>query len=654
MKDTISISIALHVGSSGAPDAVERVYDSSLKRLFSFLYEQPQLRLAAHFSGPELGWLKQEHPEFIQLLRELVARKQLELLGGGYYNPAFPLLFPQDRTGQLELLTSELSHSVGKRPRGCLVYGSIWDPSIIPSLQSCGMEYVVLDESLLREEQRRFLPLVVHEYGRLLKVFPASGHLLPQEGETAAEMMERLCGEVIHRRRGEDGAAVVLLPFSAGKLSTLLADGWLSAFLDQLREQQSPMLRLPLECLHGDCRLLPVYVGPGLSEGIARWARQQDDRAFPVTVHDFLSGYPRNRALYSRTLYISTLISQARGDKARRQQAREHLWAAQTAKALVCNPRGIFATGADRQAAYRHLTEAEKLLREAGPKDFKETVTSYDYDCDGHAEYLCRMAHYTACVTGRAGSICEFDVLHTAINYVDNFSRIARFDGADDGYERGLFIDHLLTAEEFADYRRGRPAGAGVFAAARYCETGFEGTRHEIRLRADGIFGAMRLPVSLRKHYVANSSGITVQYILKNDSPLRLQGRFVVESNFAQTDFADAETNSYTAEVVSQGQRQELDARAAAGTLSSVSYLQVTDTASNISFVYELNEDASVTCMPLRFCRPAEGSSVPQVVGTTFVASLCWEVNLAAGMEMEKTVNCTIIVPKKRKTARRT
>ena len=54
-----------------------------------------------------------------------------------------------------------------------------------------------------------------------------------------------------------------------------------------------------------------------------------------------------------------------------------------------------------------------------------------------------------------------------------------------------------------------------------------------------GEFSSDQLPVVLRKNYIASSSGIIVQYILKNDSPLPLKALFVVESNFAQTIFAD-------------------------------------------------------------------------------------------------------------------
>ncbi len=58
--------------------------------------------------------------------------------------------------------------------------------------------------------------------------------------------------------------------------------------------------------------------------------------------------------------------------------------------------------------------------------------------------------------------------------------------------------------------------------------------------------------------------------------------------------------------------------------------------------------------MPLYFRRPTAKSTAPQVIVTTVVSSLVWDVDLAAGMEMEKTINFSIITPKKRSVKAKT
>jgi alpha-mannosidase len=55
-----------------------------------------------HYSGVLLEWLEERHPEFFDQLRELCGRGQVELLGGGYYEPIL-LSIPIETISQSEL-----------------------------------------------------------------------------------------------------------------------------------------------------------------------------------------------------------------------------------------------------------------------------------------------------------------------------------------------------------------------------------------------------------------------------------------------------------------------------------------------------------------------------------------------------------------------
>ena len=69
-----------------------------------------------------------------------------------------------------------------------------------------------------------------------------------------------------------------------------------------------------------------------------------------------------------------------------------------------------------------------------------------------------------------------------------------------------------------------------------------------------------------------------------------------------------------------------------------MSFIQITDTFNDVSFVYEPNENCDAVFIPHTSNR-----------GTTFVSALCWNVDLVGGLEMEKTINFAVITPKKRK-----
>ena len=101
----------------------------------------------------------------------------------------------------------------------------------------------------------------------------------------------------------------------------------------------------------------------------------------------------------------------------------------------------------------------------------------------------------------------------------------------------------------------------------------------------------MKLPVKLRKNFTFSSSGITVQYILKNESPIELNAFFAVELNFSQTRFDKKfETESqYSTEAILNETRLLLPDSFYAD--EGVSIIQVKDSADKRIFVIEPNED---------------------------------------------------------------
>ena len=640
----------------------EQQYQKIYKKLIAFLYQNPTAKFSFSFTGLQLESFEKAHPEFLQILHELVARKQIEILGGGYYNPVFPLLSPVDRAGQIELLTVELRRITGKRPRGISVLSSVWDRSLIPCFQNCGMEWVQLDSSIIPEKSRHFLPQILGEQGKTIKVLPVYRNLqnVIKKNISPEQYLKELVDKIEKSTKNDEynyyaQERVISVNFEFDSAEILLSGNWIENLYKSINQEFAEKIRvcLPTEYIHRAEEFIPSFTGIGIRDDVAKWALKPyeisgEKSELPVSINNFLITYPRCRALYNRELYISLLVSNCHGDKARKMAARKSLWKAQTGDAFLCSPKGVFPDKKMRQAAYKNLTEAEKYIREAVP--FKESVTSFDYNADGHNEYLCSMEKYTACISARGGQITELNVIHNLENYADNLSRIEKFDKVNDNYERGLFVEHVFSKEEFSDYKKGLPSGCGVFSKALFREAEFNGTKKEIKLKGEGTYSNLDIPISLRKRYLINSNGFMVQYILKNEGPIAFSGNFVVESNFAQTDFSNADKNSYKLDLISDGNGISYETVDEPVVKKDISFVQITDTSSNISFVYEPNEEAGISCQPLLFKRPDLNSETPQIAENTFTASLFWEFDLAGGMEIEKTINFTIITPKKRRT----
>ena len=93
-------------------DEYDRMYLTVYKPLARFLYSHPEFKFSFSFTGPQLLYYKKKRNEFLTIIKELVERNQVEIIGGGFYAPVLPLLFPVDRNTQIDMLSTEIRHSM--------------------------------------------------------------------------------------------------------------------------------------------------------------------------------------------------------------------------------------------------------------------------------------------------------------------------------------------------------------------------------------------------------------------------------------------------------------------------------------------------------------------------------------------------------------
>lgn len=640
----------------------EKDYENVYKPAAKFLYSHPEFRMSFAFNGVQIDFLQKEYPEFIEILRELISRRQIEILGGGYYDPAFPLLFPMDRTGQIEFLTSTLRSVTGKRPRGITLCASIWDYSLVSCFYNCGMDYVLLDNSLIPDEKQKFVPLIMSDKGKTISILPLYQEFKPEIQDDPRGYLNLISKKIAKSSKNapkplKECVKGLNIQFTHEEFQSLLRSGYLEKLYREISEKKDFFdFATPITLVKEAKLRIPVYIASGMSREVGQWGIEpyravKADRHYPVSIYDFFQIYPQSRALYDRMLYVSMLVNQSHGDKLRKTSAREKLWEAQNGDGFICTSKGAFVSATYRQQAYKKLTEAEKIARQCG--EFKETFVSYDYTGDGLNEYICRMNKYFAVISLGGGAIRELDVLQNSGNFADNLNCVKEFEGYDDNYERGLFIDHIFSEDEFNAYIQNKPSGNGIFSKYIYSELDFSSQRKEVKLVAEAKF-QNRQKISLKKKYVCYSSGMMIQYILKNESGELLKAKFAVESSFAQTNFNAKDFNAFSLDIVTNGKRQEINTKTSSyelndsGKLSDVEGIWVTDTDNNITFVFEPNESCGMSFNPIVFKRPeyTTGELIP--AGMTFANTMFWDIVLTPGMEMEKTINFSIFSQKKK------
>jgi hypothetical protein len=174
---TVSLSLVVHnhqpVGNFGW--VIEDVFEHAYQPLLDALDRHRGIHLGLHYTGPLLQWMVANRPGSIDQIRGLVSRGQIEIVGGGFYEPILITLPDRDRHGQLVRMADELEALVGRRPRGAWLAERVWEPSLARDLAAAGYEWTVLDDNHLRaasiKEDEMWTSFTTDDRGLRLTVF---------------------------------------------------------------------------------------------------------------------------------------------------------------------------------------------------------------------------------------------------------------------------------------------------------------------------------------------------------------------------------------------------------------------------------------------------------------------------------------------------
>ena len=616
-------------------ELLEKEYQKIYKPLGKFLFTHPDFHFTFYFPGNRIQFYKKKRPEFLTLLKQLIERNQVEVLGGAFYDPLMPLLFTADRNGQLDLLSAEIRQSIGKRPRGCSLYADCWDSSLVNNLVTCGFEYILLDSSCIPAKKLNYLPLIMSNLGKAIEIFPVYHNFYEYTENFADDFILKIQKKIVKiERKGQlfqpNPDRIICIDLDRPDLEKILSEDLFGALGKCFSDELEIKTTLPSIFKKNSGIKESVYI----TETINKSYLQMDENAATSDINSFYElqeAYESVKKLFSRILYVGMLVNQYKSDKMRKNCAREKLWQGQNGQGLLS------ASSSLRQQSYKLLMEAEKILRE--DNTFKESLTCFDYNSDGINEYICRMQNYFACIASVGGSIQELDILKNTGNYADNL--------ANGTYSRGLFVDHIFTENQFQNYKEGLPADDGIFSRVPYSQIKFSQSHHELQLGATARFGTSKQRVYLRKKFLINSTGMIIQYILRNDSDKPLNAILAVESNIAHTKFNPEAISYYNLETATDDQKNIIDtsksllAQNKNQYFNNIDSIRLSDTEGGISFTFEPNEKSHYIYYPL----VSELNS--KIVHMTFVSTMFWDVSIEPGKEIEKTINFTITNLKK-------
>ena len=146
-KFELVLLIHAHQPVGNFDDVLERAYKDSYLPFVEVLARHPSIRMGLHYSGPLLEWIERAHPEYFDRLRALVSSGQVEIVGGGFYEPILLTIPPDDRLEQIARLASYVDKHFKVRPRGAWLAERVWEPQAPSSLAPAGVEYTLVDDN---------------------------------------------------------------------------------------------------------------------------------------------------------------------------------------------------------------------------------------------------------------------------------------------------------------------------------------------------------------------------------------------------------------------------------------------------------------------------------------------------------------------------
>ncbi|HOZ71878.1 MAG TPA: DUF1926 domain-containing protein [Spirochaetales bacterium] len=495
----------------------ERTYQSCYRPFLSTLNRFPEIQAALYYSGSLLKRFEARHPEYLMLLEEMSARRQIELIGGGFYAPILPLIPNSDRLGQIELMTTYLRKSFGKRPRGCWLPEYAWEPWLASTLQSSGMDYTFLLDRQFKEAEGRddaaLSPVVTEDQGRCLTVLPVRdcsfsfgkplGLVEAAEAAGPSQLtVLMVAGERIRPLWEESGL----------ESPDLYMERSLAWFRKNSLEAETTT---PSRYLKSKRVARKLYFGGSASERFMKASAPDGAEHGCGSLRRSIIRYAASSALYSRMYYVHLLIGQLRGDKSRKKSAVEDLWKGQCGDAYWMAPTGGIDDPAIREAAYRSLLDAELTTRQKGA--FVPGVVKADIDFDGVKEYIYQGNDLNAYLHPRGAVLVELDALKARRNLCDLFSPEPEGDRA----RKACFVDRLYAAEPGPDAVLRPWAGdIGPFSSHPYEEVLADGNHATLCFAKDGVvsLGGAKRSIAVTKRYSFNKKVVRVAYSVQNRS----------------------------------------------------------------------------------------------------------------------------------------
>lgn len=655
----------------------EDVYQKSYKPFLETIEKFPSIKVTQHYTGILLEWLIKHHPEFIEKLKYAIARQQVELLTGSYYEAILSVIPPRDRIHQIEKLTNYISEIFDYQPNGMWLAERVWEQAIAKEISDAGVKFLPIDEAHFMyaglPEASLYGYYTTEEQGRLVNIFPGSKKL--RYTIPFAPVDETI--NWLRSKATEEGNRIAVFADDGEKFGAwpntyqhVYENKWLENFFKALVDNNEWISTLHFaDAIDKIAPLGRIYLPTASYPEMLKWAlpyqsaenfeefenvlKHHHLERYEVFVRggywrNFLAKYPEANWMHKRMLRVSNKIQHSEDQGNNVDAAKQFLLAGQCNDAYWHGVFGGLYLPNLRHPVYRSLIQAENLTDKIENK--KISIEVLDFDCDGQKEVIVESATSNVYIKPEmGGAIFEYDHKPKQLNILDIISRRPEASHRKlsqrnlspdqtkesnlhefliyDKYQHASLIDHFFDENtSVEDFMKMNYTERGSFVNVKYDVQSYKKNNSAIiQLVHNGTvnYNDTTSKIQLiKKIFVEhNSSEITVEYKLINQESNPLKLRFGVEWNYGLM-AGDAPDRYYEAEGIELTDRR----LKSIGSLYNITKLNLVDEWLNIRVELKTEKPAEFWRAPLETISLSE-SGLEKVYQSSIVMPI-WNIEL--------------------------
>ncbi|NQV15937.1 DUF1926 domain-containing protein [bacterium] len=461
-------------------DVFQHACDRSYLPFLKVLDKFPNISMAFHFSGSLIEWIEVHRPEVLALLKKLVMRGNIEVLGAGFYEPILAMIPEADQIGQIQKMNDWAKDRLDYDIKGNWVTERVWEPHLTLGLRKANIDYIVLDDYHFLtsgvDPQKLSGYYFTEQEGEVLSVFPISQRLryaMPFEDP-------QMTIDILREYANEGGEDVIVMADDGEKFGiwpgtweTVHEQKWLERFFSLLEANSEWLTTTTFKKYHSaHAPRGLVYLPTSSYFEMSQWTLSTDlGQKMDHLIHDledqgqaensrpfikggmwrnFLTKYPESNWLQKRVQFLSLSVNNTGWNGQAPAQLQDDIFRAQ------CNCgywHGVFGglyLPHLRHALYENLLKAEETFLNAGGT-FPGLV---DLDMDGFMEYRLRSEMIQLFVSSEKGQIREIDWLPAHFNITNYLQRYSESyheklaSASSESSTNGSIHDVVLTKEE--------------------------------------------------------------------------------------------------------------------------------------------------------------------------------------------------------------